>query len=246
MEDLSIWSVDDLVTIDITQTTDISTKLAESGSSTPSSQVSQPSISERSVGRYIGRVSPQVIREGKHIPPDLMLDGARAIGAFCRPYPIATVGMPTRLDFDIKSSKFELHADVDDTSRTGDDIYTEIYVPYVHYATDSAAMSRDAASTRPLSGPVQAKVKFDALQGQKDNSPQPLELDLKVDVSEGRFEIHGQYLRWWYKAPEPGQGVKTVKIVIHRKSGPILARVEQSIPSWGDLCPIQKPSCAIM
>ncbi|KAJ3127210.1 hypothetical protein HK100_009883 [Physocladia obscura] len=57
--------------------------------------------------------------------------GARALKAFCRPYPVAFPGTPARLTFDLDSARFEfsfLHNNA--AAGTG---VVEIYVPLVHY-----------------------------------------------------------------------------------------------------------------
>ncbi|KAF8595791.1 glycoside hydrolase [Ceratobasidium sp. AG-I] len=86
---------------------------------------------------------------------DFVTVGARGVGALARPWPIATVGLPINLDFEIASARFELKIKVGHTDRVwggsrparsvgeedGDedeDLSTEIYIPLVHYAAESA------------------------------------------------------------------------------------------------------------
>jgi hypothetical protein len=205
------------------------------------------SASSADCQRYIDRVSPEIVRQGSRIPPELLIDGTRAVGAFCRPYAVATVGRPTKMTFDIRTSQFKLEVEVDPASTSGPQIYTEIFVPYVHYAKDGHRMSLDAASSRSVSGPIHAKVKHDANKSLSDDTVEPLSLDISVSASDGTYEIHGQYLRWWYDAPKStSESAQTYTIAITRKGGPIPARMEQSIPSWSDLCPVGQSSCHIM
>lgn len=70
------------------------------------------------------------------LPQDILTDGARAVGAFSRPYPTATVGVPTRIDFDIKSSVFKMTVEVYPGEVIAEGVATEIYLPWVHYASD--------------------------------------------------------------------------------------------------------------
>jgi hypothetical protein len=72
-------------------------------------------------------------------------DGARAVAAFCRPFPAKTVGVVKSINFDIRSSLFTLeiilnHDDVITSQGQGEgiggsnQIPTEIYLPAIHYA----------------------------------------------------------------------------------------------------------------
>ena len=267
MEDLSVWSADDIVPdryistdyqkVETSAVTSAASSTALLATATQSQQSIGNAVAERSrpstlsspavvalYDRLRDRVSPEAIRSGSRIPPELLLNGARAIGAFCRPYPLAMIGTPRSMTFDIRTSRFEVVIEVDSKRSAGGTNFTEIYVPFVHYARDSDVMSVDAAGTRGRDGPVQAKVQHDAKQGLSQQSLDGQELDITVKVNEGRYEIHGQYLRWYYEAP--ATGTKTMRLGLRRRTGPIAARMEQSIPSWGDLCPVGKESCIIM
>ncbi len=92
---------------------------------------------------------------------DFLTDGARAVKAFSRPYPIATVGIPVDIRFDINKAEFRLvirvraddapviissaaattclgtpssHSSVDDPKM--EPPATEIFLPIVHFAAD--------------------------------------------------------------------------------------------------------------
>jgi hypothetical protein len=91
---------------------------------------------------------------------DFLTDGARAVKAFSRPYPIATVGVPIDIQFDIAKAEFRLvvrvraddspalpssrgttrpgtpssHSTVDDPK--AEPSATEIFLPIVHFAAD--------------------------------------------------------------------------------------------------------------
>lgn len=73
----------------------------------------------------LARIQPPCAR-----PWDAFFRGARAIAAWCRPYPTATVGTPLTMSFDMHTSEFSLSADV---SEGEPDTFTEIYLPFVHY-----------------------------------------------------------------------------------------------------------------
>ncbi|KAI8459817.1 cytoplasm protein [Phakopsora pachyrhizi] len=75
-------------------------------------------------------------------------DGARALAAFCRPYPVATVGTPTYFNFDIATASFEMTVEIENKSFKEDDddnddqegsergeLATEIYVPASHFGS---------------------------------------------------------------------------------------------------------------
>ena len=267
MEDLSVWSADDLVLDQFISEKSIASVHLENDSAASSTALLATATQDRSrnnlsaplgttssasniearkalTNRLRERVSPEIIRSGDDIPPELLLNGARAIGAFCRPYASATVGTPVSMDFDIRTSRFQLSVEVAAGTSCSAELYTEIFVPYVHYAQDGKAMSIDIAGTREANGPVQSKVRHDAKKGIADSTSSGLALDISVDISEGRFETTGQYLRWWYDSDATRS--RTVTIKIKRRCGAITARMEQSVPSWGDLCPVGRESCLIM
>ncbi|KAJ7182548.1 glycoside hydrolase family 5 protein [Mycena crocata] len=75
-------------------------------------------------------------------PYDFLTDGARAVRAFCRPWPIKLVGTTRDVAFDIAKAHFKLvvRVRVADRLREGgvdeDDPASEIFVPLVHYADE--------------------------------------------------------------------------------------------------------------
>ena len=52
-------------------------------------------------------------------------------------------------------------------------------------------------------------------------------LDILVHVSEGRWEVEGQTVKWWYPVPKEGEGEKTYTIEIQRKGGVIKSMAEE-------------------
>ncbi len=180
-------------------------------------------------------VSPQAVEEAHSIPPELIYDGARAPAAFCRPYPIATVGIPSRLDWDVKSSTFKMTVRVSPDDSSDENIMTEIYIPFVHFASDSSPES---------SGPQHGK------------ADSQMKADVEVKVSHGKTSVKGQTLRWWYDVPKGAEiakegrgqvmdqyGIPTLEreytIEIKRKGG-ALPRTQVSKKSWlSSLCVVQ-------
>ncbi|KAF7311611.1 Glycoside hydrolase family 5 protein [Mycena kentingensis (nom. inval.)] len=85
---------------------------------------------------------------------DFLTDGARAVRAFCRPWPTKLVGTPHSIDFDISSAHFRLVVRVRPQDRLipdaidEDDPATEIFVPLVHYA--DGRLLRDSSDTRSV------------------------------------------------------------------------------------------------
>ncbi|KAA1067163.1 hypothetical protein PGT21_012759 [Puccinia graminis f. sp. tritici] len=88
-------------------------------------------------------------------------DGARALPAFCRPFPVAIVGVPSYFNFDIHSASFELTVEVDAEKDGGlgwgnEELPTEIYVPAVHFGSASAdpgGLKRRVASENDARNP---------------------------------------------------------------------------------------------
>ncbi|KAI0683194.1 glycoside hydrolase superfamily [Cytidiella melzeri] len=175
LEDLSVWSPDDLRSKEEYQM-----PTAENSSATllrkppvvgmsfatPSSQtlatLSAPGkneLSTTSMGNW----------ENAY---DFLTDGARAVKAFCRPYPRAIVGIPQNIAFDIAKASFTLTVLVrpEDALREGDTeprpssssstnsgpyalgkdepLATEIYVPLVHYASSDIVSRSEGDATQ--------------------------------------------------------------------------------------------------
>lgn len=182
-------------------------------------------------GKGTSTYTPEGIESGSGITPTLILDGSRAVGATCRPFPVATVGTPERIDFDIASSTFKLSIKVSSDDSVPEGVTTEIYVPFVHYAeslTSTAkrgSMSTSSSSTDLVQSPQSAP---------SPSSP-PLALSIDVRTSVGSYTTQGQTLRWTY--PIPKQFSTTYQIEISRKGG-ALARDQgwDATGSWGDVC----------
>lgn len=155
-------------------------------------------------------------------PPDLktlMTVGARAIKSWCRPYPVATAGVVTRLDFDYTSGKLELVIDVpalqaDPTVRrhTGNEsveLYTEIFLPFVHYISTAPGNEQASEKDRLLGDPDDQS----GMDWDRDAGSGPGRVDLKVErLSEGRLEVVGQTAKWYYPV-HPSQG-REIRLVV--------------------------------
>ncbi|KAJ9102271.1 hypothetical protein QFC19_004819 [Naganishia cerealis] len=218
LEDLSIWSSDDL--------------------QSPGKQLSS------SNNDLIGRITPRIVEEGSDIPPELLLDGARALSAFCRPYPVRTVGRPTRLDFDISTSVFKLWVTVNADDNCNDTVMTEVYLPYVHYAASISLEGLEASKSKVAKASIASAIQDmkNLKVSSKDTTPSSgLVLDLEVSASKGYWETQGQFLRWFYPVPEKGETTYTIEV--SRKGGVIPERLAKPM-SWLEMIP-QPSSCVI-
>jgi hypothetical protein len=108
-----------------------------------------------------------------------LTNGARAVRAFCRPWPIAVVGTPTNIQFDISKATFRLTLKVnaedipvnDDDDLVpgkeglckGSSLPTEIFLPLVHFASD-------ACLSKALGSHAQDQVDDSIDVGQEGNS----------------------------------------------------------------------------
>jgi hypothetical protein len=191
-----------------------------------------------------GKITPNLVENGSDIPPELILDGARALSGFCRPYPIRTVGQPTRLDFDIATSTFKLWVTVSADDKSDDTVKTEIYIPFAHYAAAIALIGEEASKSKLAKASVDNAMhdlkKLDISSKDEATSAQ-LELALEVVTSTGRWETHGQHLHWYYPTPKSGQAEYTIEI--RRKGGVIPERLAKPM-SWMDMIP-QPTGCVI-
>jgi hypothetical protein len=164
MEDLSIWSPDDLrdqeeVLIDTGREgsramllrgqkkergMDFSVAVSAAASSfslATLGSITAPSIAnpfdQMSIRRqpYPRRI-PQ-LADWLDDPYEFLTDGARAVRAFSRPYPQKVVGVPLDIKFDIGEASFKLVVCVGPEDRPqGGDLATEIFVPLVHFARE--------------------------------------------------------------------------------------------------------------
>ncbi|KAM0792262.1 hypothetical protein ACM66B_004955 [Microbotryomycetes sp. NB124-2] len=174
---------------------------------------------------------------GKSIDPYQPIslnDGARALAAFVRPYPVKTVGTPVDINFDVRSSKFSLTIRVNPDDVVDASLATEVYVPLVHYAAYPSRISQiirdDVAGLEidPTLSPTDPDVLKQGSSPTSLNLPNeaaeddPTALALKVKVSTGRWETDGQTLKWYY--PRPTRASTIVKLEIERLNG--------AIPTW--------------
>jgi hypothetical protein len=200
---------------------------------------------------------------------DFLTDGARAVKAFCRPWPIVTVGTPKVIQFTIANTEFQLTVVVrpedlpkkrsggglpSSTSSsvfsssssslcedTDDPTYpkkpTEIYLPLVHYAHSSLVATTYGQSLSSLDelGPDgeenisqvfppppdqnSSSTTLVAVPHSPTDGPCPLAID--VEVSDGKWELRGQTLKWWYPVPQPGEEPKEYIIKVKRSGGSI-------------------------
>lgn len=177
MEDLSLWSVDDL------RSRGEPSVYQNNGDKSSALLLSTPRARSRSTvglggidiftSRYPSQLSlatmPGANDERSSIPDiasysrwestfDFLTDGARAVKAFSRPYPTATVGVPTDIQFDIAKAEFRMVVRVraedapvnssvttrPSTPSSHSTAYnpkveppaTEIFLPIVHFAAD--------------------------------------------------------------------------------------------------------------
>ncbi|KAG8919147.1 hypothetical protein FRC00_011697 [Tulasnella sp. 408] len=91
---------------------------------------------------YSSRSTPPPVYTPPANPFAFLTDGARAVSAFARPYPQATVGRPKTIDFDIGRAEFTYTVIVngcDVPDRKLGEAYvpqtTEIFLPLVHFAS---------------------------------------------------------------------------------------------------------------
>ena len=199
---------------------------------------------------------------------DFLTDGARAVKAFCRPYPRAIVGIPQDIKFDVQKASFTLKVLVRSEDalkeRRGDEsrpsssssmtinpeddepLATEIFVPLVHYASaeivkrSHGIQSDDSEISSTPGSPDNTQHKrsssLDLSTSWRSSVPSMVTdqepLFLSVSVSDGRWAVHGQSLKWWYPVPAPGEPDKTYTITITRSGGAIKTLDKSSRTCW--------------
>ncbi|KAJ7658939.1 glycoside hydrolase family 5 protein [Mycena rosella] len=149
MEDLSLWSADDMTTPQSAMY-----GMAAGGSMATAAYGSEAGLLKKPYD-VTATVAPAAksslslpSRTGAEAagwranPYDFLTDGARAVRAFCRPWPVKVVGVPSDIAFDIATAHFKLVVRVraEDRLRADavdeDDPASEVFVPLVHYADE--------------------------------------------------------------------------------------------------------------
>ncbi|EJU05907.1 glycoside hydrolase [Dacryopinax primogenitus] len=265
-----------------------------------------------------------------------LTNGARAPRAFARPYPVATIGTPKDIEFDVARADFRLTVVVrpedappkrmPDADREDDDdeeVATEVYIPLVHYASDTLLrrgekrsrngngiprMSRSrsglwafqrsqsqlslsgaggkekmARSALSLQIPVTGYVNGSGFVSSNGSGQHPLAqtvpvtplndspvspsleaspilpsslnvssatlvsalVDVDVDVSEGKYDIEGQTLKWYYPVPAPGTDPVTYTLRVRRRLGPIKLTVQEEETLWQQCWNPEQGPCAV-
>lgn len=203
-EDLSIWSADDAKKSSGGREEDITASATTTLVSRPGS--SKGNKAEDGQAVVVDSYNPA----SSQSPPsrsrlDELCNGTRSAPAFWRPYPIAIVGTPVSIDFDVRSSLFHLVVDIgtgrdkdgDNIEPPGEDVPTEVFLPLIHYAAD------EEHASAPSSSDGQTKRGAASHAVIEDPSIPPLSID--VHVSAGRWEVQGQVMRWYVPASARGK-----------------------------------------
>ncbi|KAI0062108.1 glycoside hydrolase [Artomyces pyxidatus] len=198
---------------------------------------------------------------------DFLTDGARAVKAFSRPYPTAVVGTAVNLEFDINKAEFKLTVRVraDDapivsrpatpasTSSSAESAGkavvppTEVFLPLVHYAADRAvgvllAQDEDALDPSAPRSSHEREATFRSASSETLGStgratPLAQALAADVTVSDGRWELDGTTLRWWYAVPQPGEPEQEHTLRVVRRGGRIWTKEEREREGvWEKMC----------
>ncbi|KAH0830099.1 glycoside hydrolase family 5 protein [Lanmaoa asiatica] len=240
-EDLSLWSEDDVQEAG---------HYAGAAGSLASARMSSASLVTLPVpsSPYASATSSYTSKSGPL--PELLRflrDGARAIRAFCRPYPVKVVGTPVDIQFDIGKASLKVKVRVTPadapqrvTAIEGKSeglesaLPTEIFIPLVHFASEACVEQsvvvrkyEQQAESEDDEGDVEV-VKGGCGWGSTDTlsltSEETIQTDgyaVRVQVSEGRVEMDEgeQMLRWFYSLPVSGE--KEVSIKVSRVGGAI-------------------------
>ncbi|TDL18527.1 glycoside hydrolase family 5 protein [Rickenella mellea] len=162
MEDLSLWSSDDLRPKDT-----LRVRMAPNDSSSAAllKKSNNALVSVHSIGAAatsalslatLGAVSMEEDQESNGFlerwknPYEFLTDGARAVKAFSRPYPTATVGTPAEIAFDIAKAHFKLVVHVKPEDRPTFSLSEGSWVrPSSSASSSSSRSSASSSSVRP-------------------------------------------------------------------------------------------------
>ncbi|OSX56297.1 glycoside hydrolase family 5 protein [Postia placenta MAD-698-R-SB12] len=292
MEDLSLWSPEDL-----RPRSDYKMELGGASStgllkkdvivttrSATTSALSLSTLADAPEGSSDGTLTPS--REIASFSRwenayDFLTDGSRAAKAFCRPYPVAVVGAPKDIQFNLAKAEFKCTVLVraEDALRpqgisasADDGLATEIYIPLVHYASDSlvarfsdreqecdgaATMTPEGSLSKDSSPSVSRNASSAqlAIPSAPSGSASLSRLfdsaseQLSVKVSAGRWEVSGQILKWWYPIPAPGEPECEYTIVVTRQGGAITTMEEAAIARrglWERWCSMLRECCCVL
>lgn len=114
----------------------------------PSETSGLDTVSSAAATSTSGPTGKRPLGERFDLDRDVLTNGSRAVGACSRPFPVATFGVPKRLDFDIHTATFKMTVEVPAGDVADERAPTEIYLPWVHYASD-AGFSTDPSGTPP-------------------------------------------------------------------------------------------------
>jgi hypothetical protein len=185
MEDLSLWCSDDLRAGEADRVPALRIPSKTSIGSLAPARASSLTISTLPAYSAPYASSSTSVEEGEASQYEsasllsFLTNGARAVRAFCRPWPIAVVGTPTNIQFDISKATFRLTLKVnaedipvdDDDDLVpgkeglckGNSLPTEIFLPLVHFASD-------ACLSKALGSNAQDQVDDSIDVGQEGNS----------------------------------------------------------------------------
>lgn len=223
-EDLSIWSEDDMTSPP--SQASLSAMPFLGASSTPSSSAPTTNFSSGASSGASSLMVKTTDTSEDLTRPDwqTLRDGTRAAAAFCRPYPVATVGSPVEIDFNIKSSEFSLTIEVAAEDLNDSSLATEIYLPYLHYAAET----QDDGDEGLLPSEIRSK--------SSSSGSESAGLAIDVQISTGYFETRGQYLHWYLHESDSNVNVArsidsskarhTIKV--KRRGGPIRSIASQA------------------
>jgi hypothetical protein len=160
------------------------------------------------------------------------------------------VGSPERIDFDVKSSTFKLQVRVSPADANGK--VTEIYVPFVHYAShldwdtvpakglgsDTETSSQTSRSSSKCDLSIYDETQQAPVLPLRSDSATPtastgLELDIIVKPSVGTYTLSGQYLHWTYPIPRR-ETVYSIEIKRNGGAMRVHAATFES-PTWTDM-----------
>ncbi|KAG1728724.1 glycoside hydrolase family 5 protein [Suillus paluster] len=243
MEDLSLWCNDDLRAGEMGRVPGIQTPF-------------KSSLTISTLPVYSSLYANSSVEEGEPVkcePASLLsflTNGARAVRAFCRPWPIAVVGTPTNIQFDISKATFRLTLKVnaedipvdedDDIVPAKKGLYkdsslpTEIFLPLVHFASDacvSKALGRDEPrfirnddTSRVYVIDAHSSFDFSSCASRQSYSRMTRTTSLSLHP-EGRVELLAseQKLLWFYTVPTGEKEDKELTIEVRRSSGAIKA-----------------------